>query len=111
MTILYTVIGLYLFLLIGWILYVAIMALKDRRDRLHPFAKFNAYLALALFGYPWDLVMNLLVCVAFVRIPRDWLLTGTLKRALSVETGWREATASWICTNLLNQFDPSGKHC
>lgn len=111
MTLLLTVAAVYLFLLAGWLLYIAIMRLKERRDQLHPFAKANAYLALVLFGYPWDAVMNLLVCLAFLRVPRDWLLTGTLKRALATEVGWREATAAWICTHLLNQFDPSGKHC
>lgn len=111
MTILLYIIGTYLFLLAGWLLYVAIMSLKSKLKELHPFAKANAYLALVLFGYPWDAVMNLMVCMVFMRIPKDFLLTGTLKRTINVESGWRVAAAAWICTHLLNQFDPSGKHC
>lgn len=106
-----TLVGVYLFLVMGWVLYVAIMSIKEHRKTMHPFAKLNAYLALVLFAYPWDVVMNLLVCAAFLRWPRDWLLTGTLKRAINTERNWRETAASWICTHLLNQFDPSGKHC
>ena len=26
-------------------------------------------------------------------------------------TGWREVVAAWFCFNLLNAFDPGGKHC
>jgi len=110
-TLAFTILGVYLFFLGGWILYVAIMGLNRVKHDLHPFAKFNAYLALFLFGYPWDLAMNLIVCLCMWRIPKDWLLTGTLKRIINTEIGLREIVASWICEKLLNQFDPKGRHC
>jgi len=113
MDILLLIIALYLFFVLGWVLYIAVMGLKRVRDQLHPFARFNAYLVLFVFGYPWDLVMNLLVCLAMGRVPRDWILTGTLQRIRYSEPSGsrREAVASWICEHLLNQFDPTGRHC
>lgn len=111
MMIAFAIVALYLFFVMGWILYIAIMSLKRIKSQLNPFAKVNAYIALWLFGYPWDLVMNLIVCLFMLRVPRDWILTGTLKRIINTDTGARVAVAAWICANLLNQFDPSGTHC
>lgn len=101
----------YLFLVFGWVLYLAIMNLARVRQDLHWFAKLNAYGLVLPVGYVWDLAMNLLVCAVFLRLPRDWLLTGTLKRTIINENNWRERVASWICAHLLNQFDPKGRHC
>ncbi len=103
----------YAIFVICWILYLAIMNLSRVRHDLHPFAKFNAYLIVLPIGYVFDAVLNLLACAIFMRLPRDWLLTGTLKRMQNTEPSgsWREATAAWICEHLLNQFDPKGKHC
>jgi hypothetical protein len=97
--------------LMTWVMYLAIMKLAEHKDSLHPFAKFNAYLLLFVVGYPLDALLNLLVCAVFLRIPRDWLLTGTLKRTIATDDGWRCATSAWICEHLLNQFDPKGRHC
>lgn len=96
-----------------WVLYLAIMNLAEHRNRLHPVAKFHAYFVILPVGYVVDAMLNLLVCAIFMRVPRDWLLTGTLKRMQNTEPSgsWREATAAWICENLLNQFDPKGRHC
>lgn len=94
-----------------WVLYLAIMNLAEHRDRLHPVAKFHAYFVILPVGYVVDALLNLLVCAIFLRLPRDWLLTGTLKHTIATDDGWRCATAAWICEHLLNQFDPKGKHC
>lgn len=104
---------IYIFLVFGWVLYLAIMGLARERHRLHPFAKFNAYCIVLPVGYLWDAVMNLIVCAVMLRFPRDWLLTGTLKRLQNTEPAdsWREIAASWMCEHLLNQFDPKGGHC
>lgn len=101
----------YAVFVICWILYLAIMNLSRVRRDLHPFAKFNAYVIVLPIGYVFDALLNLLVCGIFLRLPRDWLLTGTLKRMIATDDGWRCATAAWICEHLLNQFDPKGKHC
>lgn len=94
-----------------WVLYLAIMNLAEHRNNLHPVAKFHAYFVILPVGYVVDALLNLLVCAIFMRLPRDWLLTATLKRTIATDDGWRCATAAWICEHLLNQFDPKGKHC
>jgi ABC-type branched-subunit amino acid transport system permease subunit len=94
-----------------WVLYLAIMNLAEHRHALHPVAKIHSYVVILPIGYVVDALLNLLVCAIFLRRPRDWLLTGTLKRTLINESGWREAVAGWVCAHLLNQFDPKGRHC
>jgi hypothetical protein len=105
--------GGYAIFVICWILYLAIMNISRVRRDLHPFAKFNAYLIILPIGYVFDAALNLLACAIFMRIPRDFLLTGTLKRIQVMEPSgsWRETVAAWVCVHLLNQFDPKGKHC
>jgi hypothetical protein len=110
MTIMLTIAGLYAFVFVCWLLYLAIMNLAAHKDRMGPVAKVHAYAAL-FFGYLFDFVLNMIACLAFQRVPRDWLLTGTLKRMIINEEGWRCAVAAWICQNLLNPFDPKGAHC
>ena len=111
MSVIYWMAGLYLFFVFGHVLYIAIMGLARIRHMLHPFVRFNAYCIILPVGYVWDAAMNLLVCLAFWRLPRDWLLTGTLKRAINTEQNWRCDVAAWICDVCLNQFDPKGRHC
>jgi hypothetical protein len=103
----------YALFVICWVLYLAIMNIARVRDQLHPVAKFHAYCIILPVGYIADAMLNLLVCAIFLRPPRDWLLTGTLQRIRFTEpvNSWRETVAAWICTHLLNQFDPKGKHC
>ncbi len=102
---------IYTLLMLTWVLYLAIMNLSGHRDSLRGFARFNAYCVVLPIGYLFDGALNLIVCGIFLRRPRDWLLTGTLKRYLNTDNGWRCAVAAWVCTNLLNPFDPKGTHC
>lgn len=104
--------GIYLVLLVTWIFYVAIMHLKMKLPTMSPVAKVNAYVALFLFGYPLDAMANVIVSVlAFQRFPKKWLLTGTLKWWIASPDSRRAKWAGYICRDLLNPFDPSGKHC
>jgi len=97
---------------VTWIFYVAVMSFKAKLPQMGAVARFHAYLALFLFGYPLDVIANVIVSlVAFQRLPKRPLLTGTL-------IWWQDSTdarrAKWarlICRELLNPFDPSGKHC
>ena len=102
--------GAYALLIVTWVLYLAIMNLAARRDTMHPVVRVHAY-ALLLIGYPLDAALNLLVCLLFWRVPRDWLLTGTLKRYLYNDTSWRGDVAAWVCEHLLDPFDQKGRHC
>jgi hypothetical protein len=101
----------YIVLIFTWVLYLAIMNLSEHRASLTGVVKFHAYCIVLPVGYVFDAILNLMICLAFLRRPRDWLLTGTLKRYLNTDTGWRSAVAAWMCTNLLDPFDPSGTHC
>jgi hypothetical protein len=104
--------GFYLLFLATWVMYLAVMNLAEHRDRLHPFAKFNAYLLLFLVGYPLDVLFNVVGSfVLFQRPPKHWLFTGTLKHWIASDDDRRSRHAAWICEHLLNQFDPKGKHC
>ena len=111
MSIIAYILGSYAFVVLCWVLYIAIMSLAQRFESLHPVAKFHAYCIILPVGYAFDFVLNLAVCAAFLRRPRDWLLTGTLKRTINTDDGLRSKAAAWICTHLLNAFDPKGKHC
>lgn len=111
MSVLVYILGAYAFVVLCWVLYLAIMNLAEHFDGLHPVAKFHAYCIILPVGYAFDFALNLMVCVAFLRLPKDWLLTGTLKRTINTDDTWRSDVAAWICQNLLDTFDPKGKHC
>lgn len=104
--------GVYLVLLVTWIFYVAVMHLKAKRETMSPVAKVNAYVALIVFGYPLDVIANVIASLlVFQRLPKAWLLTGTLKWWIASDDERRAKWAGYICRDLLNPFDPSGKHC
>ncbi len=65
-----------------------------------------------LAGYALDVFVQVVVAsVVFLDPPRDWTLTGRLKRYIAGPEGIRERVAVWMCANLLNTFDPDGRHC
>lgn len=97
--------------LVAWLYYIVIMGLKRVEDALHPYVRAFGRFILLPIGLLLDLAVNLEVCAVFLRIPRDWLLTGTLKRTINTDDGWRCTFSSAVCQYLLNPFDPSGKHC
>lgn len=111
MSIIVTLFGTYVFIVLCWVLYLAIMNLAEHFDSLHPVAKFHAFCIILPVGYAFDFALNLLVCLVFFQQPKDWLLTGTLKRTINTDNGWRCKVSAWICQSLLNQFDPKGRHC
>ena len=99
---------------VTWSLYLALCPLKRARDegRLTTAAK--------IFGYPllWvfmvlDVVFNITVgSMIFLELPHEWLFTQRLQRHLRDDpSSWRYKTADWLCTNLLDPFDPAGRHC
>lgn len=96
-----------------WVLYLAIMSLYRVRHDLSWVARGHAYPLLAV-GFVFDCALNVLVgSVLFLKHPQDWLLTHRLTRYLRDpdELRWRKRLALWLCTNLLDPFDPSGDHC
>jgi hypothetical protein len=99
----------------AWSWYLALTQLKRARDdgtlsRLAPIVKGAAYLLLFLFLIV-DAAFNLVACFVFFRTyPRDILFTASCERYLH-EISARGANARWLCSNMLDPFDPSGKHC
>jgi len=51
--------------------------------------------------------------VFFLELPREFTVTHRLRRYMTfpMRRTWRGAAAVWVCHNLLDIFDPDGKHC
>ena len=95
-----------------WIFFLAVMCLKRAKEdgRLSKAALVLGYPVL-IVGYLLDMLTNVLVCtVLFWEIPTGRTVTGRLKYHIA-DAAWRGKIARWICGNLLDTFDPSGKHC
>lgn len=106
-----TVFATFLIVVMAWVYYIAAMwiipGLREKRLArwVRPFAWAAAVMAIAL-----DVVANLIFSVILLDFPQDFLLTRKLQR-LKLGGGWRAAVAQRICTDCLDAFDPSGKHC
>lgn len=95
-----------------WTLYLAVMHLDTarRQGQLTTAAKVIGYPILAV-GLALDVLFNALWgSLLFLEPPRELLFTARVSR-LNDDTGWRGKLACWICLELLDPFDPSGKHC
>ncbi|MDE2000805.1 MAG: hypothetical protein KGI52_17970 [Burkholderiales bacterium] len=93
-------------------LYLASMNLIRARDAgLLPRPAYVLGLPIVAAGVLLDALVNITVCtLLFAELPREWLVTARVTR-LELSAGWRAAVAKWVCRNLLDNFDPSGKHC
>lgn len=107
------VVGVFALAYATWVLYAVIMGLKEARDegRLTMALKVLGYPLLAV-GYVFDAALNIVVSILMLHPVKEVLLTSKLQRIQREEpNGWRNATAKWICANILNPLDPSGHHC
>lgn len=96
-----------------WLFYLAVMHLARAREA-GTLSRPALYLGYPLFliGYLLDVFVQLVpASVLFLDVPREFTLTGRLKRYIAGPEGWRETVAVWMCSHLLNTFDPDGKHC
>lgn len=89
--------------------YLAIMHLAKFRDRLTLSQKIFGY-AIYGVGLVLDIVLNLLLSLLLLQVPRQLLVTSRLS-CLKTEAGWRGKFARWVCYDLLDPFDPKGEHC
>lgn len=96
-----------------WIAYLAIMNLKKARDE-NTLTKFTYYFSFPLLfmGYLLDIIINFLVgTVVFVDLPREFTLSSRLSRYVDDQPkSWRADVAKVLAKNLLDPFDPDGKH-
>lgn len=98
--------------------YLAVMALRRAQgDGRLGWAPRALGVPIVLVGLAVDVVLNLvLASIVLLELPHlrgpapEWLLTTRLKRLVRTE-GWRARVARWVCTHLLDAFDPSGCHC
>ena len=110
MILLYAVLYLWVF----WYAYILVMGLyrAQLQGRLKGFV-FVLALPAVILGYVMDIVCNLtLASVLFLDPPRQWLVTKRLQSYIKDCPGtWRGRLAAWVCHNLLDYFDPTGRHC
>lgn len=94
-----------------WLFYLAVMNLQRARDA-GTLTK-PAYclgLPILYIGLALDCFVNLTVLsIILIEPPHEWLVTSRLERHFH-GSGWRQSVAIWFAVNLLDTFDPSGKH-
>lgn len=94
-----------------WVFYLAVMHLQEARDagRIPKFAYPPAVATLTV-GLVLDFVINVLpLSIAFLEFPKERTVTARLKRH-KYDTDWRGKVARWVAAQLLDPFDPSGRH-
>jgi len=98
-----------------WFFYLAIMNLKRAKDAgtMTPFAKVFAY-GIAVPGFLLDIAVNVVIgTVLFLELPHYKRLTLSARMSYHYvprSTAWRSRLAHWFARNLLDPYDPSGKH-
>jgi hypothetical protein len=99
-----------------WVYYLAVMSLRRAKaaGTINPGAFQTFALVLVVVpGVALDWLANFTVAtVIFLEFPKSWgeLVTGRLKRHCGLLT-WRGVLAKFVCTELLDRFDLTGKHC
>lgn len=109
MIIFYSIGALYLL----WVLYLAVMNLARARDAgtLSRTAMILGY-PLYIGGSLFNVAVNwLILTVVFLEFPRETMFTSRVSRHCKYGKGWRKTLACWICHDMLDAFDPSGRHC
>ena len=104
-----------LYLWAFWLIYVLVMGLYRAHlaDRLKGLSLVLA-MPVVVLGYLMDILAQYTIAVVFfLDLParHEYLVTDRLKRYMTHGKGWRAKKAEWICTHLLDVFDPTGKHC
>ena len=110
-----TILYAYALAVATWVFYLAAMSLQPHLKTMRPFAKVHGY-AVFLVAVLLDALLHFVVgTVLFLDTPArgELLLTKRLKRyhGPAYVGSWRAKLADWICKNLLDIFDPNGKHC
>lgn len=95
-----------------WGMFLAVMSLQRARDA-GTLSKPAYWLGLPILymGLTIDFLVNVVVATPlFLELPREWTVSARVSRHCGQDS-WRGVIACWICDNLLNTFDPSGRHC
>ncbi len=98
-----------------WVFYLMYTALlRSKREGTISKASLVLGYPLIAVGVVFDVVLNITVgTVLFLELPsyKRLFLTARMSRLIREDSDWRGKIAEWICSNLLDNFDPSGKHC
>lgn len=95
-----------------WVLFLAVMNLKQARDagKLHK-AAFAFGVPVLVVGYALDVFVQMTVAVViFAELPRELTVSGRVNRLIESGGGWRKREAEWFRDVLLAPFDQSGGH-
>lgn len=101
------------YLWLFWLAFVTVMGFY----RAHLAGRlYGASLILAapvvVLGIVLDVLANVfLATVIFLEPPSEWLVTSRLAKYIKRPNDWRSTVALWVCTHLLDPFDPNGTHC
>jgi hypothetical protein len=105
----------YSILLIVWMwftyaFFLAVMHLRIVRDTVG-FTKWNFLFAYSILvvGLVLDAILNLLMCIPLLDMPKEILLTAKFKRLIREDMGWRGDVAEFFCNQFLNPADKG--HC
>jgi hypothetical protein len=95
-----------------FVFYVAIMKMREVKHeiyRLHGSVRWVCYFILFI-GLVLDVLLNwVLLTVAFLEPPQEFLTTSRVIRHKYESRGWRQKQAMWWCEHWLTPFDKS--HC
>jgi len=105
--------GLVLYVWLFWIAYVLVMGFyRAKLDNRLTLTTMILGAPFILTGLIMDVIANIVIApIVFLDPPQELLVTLRLQRYLKQPAGWRNSLAQYICTNFLDIFDPSGKHC
>lgn len=95
-----------------WVLYAAVMNFKRAKDA-GTLSKTGLALGYPIFavGMVLDIYCNLVpLTLILLELPRELTVSARVTRH-STTGGWRGDAARWFCDDLLDDLDPSGKHC
>lgn len=104
-----------LYLYVFWLCYVLVMSFY-RAHLLGKLTGVTKWVAAPVVGVGVLLdvaAQYTLASMVFIEPPHrsEHLVTQRLQRHINSGAGWRFRVATWVCTHLLDVFDPSGKHC
>ena len=113
--------SLYMFKLLGqavlalwllWVFFLAVMQLRDARDRgvLTPWGLRLGYTVL-IPGLVLDFIVQVTIAIPlFLGLPRELTVSARVNRLVKSGTGWPRRCALWFRTHLLAPFDKTGGH-
>lgn len=94
-----------------WVFFLAVMHLREARDagKIPRFA-YPPAMATLFVGYLLDFAVNVVVLtIVMLELPHETTVTTRLKRHKD-DGNWRGRIARWVAAQLLDPFDPDGKH-